>query len=56
MSLADDVAAAVRFERRVSRRQWEDWEVPEHIGGWSGTLHPDRYPLTCFAILLMGTC
>ena len=54
MSLADDVAAAVRFERRVSRRQWEDWEVPEHIGGWSGTLHPDRYPLTCFAILLMG--
>ena len=54
MSLADDVAAAVRFERRISRRQWEDWEVPEHIGGWSGTLHPDRYPLTCFAILLMG--
>ena len=54
MSLADDVAAAVRFERRVSCRQWEDWEVPEHIGGWSGTLHPDRYPLTCFAILLMG--
>ena len=52
--LANDVAAALRFERRVSRRQWEDWEVPEHIGGWSGTLSPERYPLTCFAILLMG--
>ena len=52
--LADDVAAAVSFERRVSRRQWEDWEVPEHIGGWSGTLHSEQYPLTCFAILLMA--
>ena len=53
-SLANDVAAAVRFERRVSCRQWEDWEVPDHIGGWSGTLPLERYPLTCFAILLMG--
>ena len=53
INLANDVAAALRFERRASRRQWEGWEVPEHISGWSGTLSPERYPLTCFTILLM---
>ena len=52
--LARDISAALSFERSVSNRQWEDWEVPEHIGAWSGTLSLERYPLTCFAVLLMG--
>ena len=52
-SLGGDISSALRFERRATHRQWEDWEVPEHIGVWSGTLSPERYPLTCFAILLM---
>ena len=55
--LAGDISAALMFEpfeRSVSYRQWDQWEVPEHIGGWGGVVSPERSPLTCFAILLMG--
>ena len=52
--LAGDISAALMFERSVSYRQWDLWEVPEHIGGWGGVVSPERSPLTCFAILLMG--
>ena len=55
--LAEDISVALLFEpfeRSVSYRQWDQWEVPEHIGGWAGVVAPERHPLTCFAILLMG--
>lgn len=54
--LAEDISAAFMFEpfeRSVSYHQWDQWEVPEHIGVWNGVVSPERYPLTCFAILLM---
>lgn len=51
--LAGDISAALAMERSDAHSQWQDWEVPEHIGSWSGMVSADRYPLTCFAVLLM---
>ena len=51
--LSDDVSAALHHALNPGFFQWEEWEVPEHLSGWSGSVSPDRYPLTCFAMLLM---
>ena len=54
VDLSSDIASALQNVHYFSRfYQWENWEVPEHISGWSGSMSPDRYPLTCFAVLLM---
>ena len=51
--LSDDITAALEYERGSGVSQWHDWERPDHLGPWVGPVSPDRYPLTCFAVLLM---
>ena len=53
-TLSGDISAVLQNSHYFFRfYQWEDWEVPQHISGWSGVMSPDRYPLTYFAIRLM---
>ena len=52
--LADDVVAALRIRGNAAYSQWHHWDIPDHLSSWSGSLSPERYPLTCFAVLLMA--
>ena len=51
--LAHDVSAAMRIESHVSFSQWWGWDTPYRLSTSSDSLRLDRYPLTCFAVLLM---
>ncbi|MXZ89934.1 MAG: hypothetical protein F4W95_00505 [Chloroflexi bacterium] len=51
--LDGDVSVAMEVERPISFHQWWDWDTPYHLSARSGSLLLERYPLTCFAVLLM---
>ena len=51
--LAADVSAAMRIESHVSFSQWRGWDTPYRLSVHSDSLSLERYPLTCFAVLLM---
>ena len=51
--LGDDISAALMNERRSGFSLWHDWERPDHLSGRIYSVSPERYPLTCFAVLLM---
>ena len=51
--LADDLVATLDQERQPGFSMTHNWEIPDHISGWSGPVLPERYALTCFAVLLM---
>ena len=51
--LADDLVAALDQERQPGFSMTHNWEIPDHISGWSGPVLPERYALICFAVLLM---
>ena len=51
--LAADVSAAMRIESHVSFSQWWGWDTQYRLSVHSDSLSLERYPLTCFAVLLM---
>ena len=51
--LAADMSAALEIRRLDGFSLWHDWEFPQHLSAWSGSVSPERYPLTCFSVLLM---
>ena len=51
--LSNDASAAMGIIGNISHSQWWDWDTPYHLSAHSSSLSLDRYPLTCFAILLM---
>ncbi len=53
MDLSADTSAALEIRRPDGLSLWHDWEIPDHLSTWSGSMSPERYPLTCFAVLLM---
>ena len=51
--LGDDISAALMNERRFGFSQWRAWEMPDSLPGRVVSVSPERYPQTCFAVLLM---
>ena len=51
--LAADMSVALEIQGLDGFSLWHDWEIPDHLSSWSGSTSPERYPLTCFAVLLM---
>ena len=51
--LVTDMSAALEIQRLDGFSLWHDWEIPDHLSSWFGSMSPERYPLTCFAVLLM---
>ena len=51
--LADDIPTLFDGQNCVSYALWQGWEIPDHLSMWSGSLSPERYPLTCFSVLFM---
>ena len=51
--LAADISAALEIQRLDGFSLWNDWEFPDHVSAWGGGVSPERYPLMCFAVLLM---
>ena len=51
--LADDLAQALIDEEHRGFSLWSDWEMEGADNFEARTIEPDRYPLTCFGILLL---
>ena len=51
--LAGDLVAALDDEHQPGFSMRHNWEIPDHISGWSGAVLPERYALTCFSVILM---
>ena len=51
--LADDLAQALIDEEHRGFSLWSDWEMEGADNFEARTIEPERYPLTCFGILLL---
>ena len=51
--LSDVVSGAMRIDYHVSFSQWWGWDTPYRLSAYSGSPSVERFPRTCFAVLLM---
>ena len=51
--LVADISAALDLQRLDGFSLWRDWEFPDGLSSRAVSISPERYPLTCFSVLLM---